>query len=160
MKTATYFTTILVLFLSSCSEVKQEETPEAVLKSFNSMFPNAQEVEWELEEDVWEAEFTLDEHEVSAEFNLEGEWLETETELGKEQIPHAVASVISEKYPNCMWLGYEEVRKPEFMAYEIEIEFEGETHEILISGSGEILEEETESSNEEPAEEETKPEAV
>ena len=140
MKTIHLFAVLPFAFIIGCNEVEQDNTPESVLKSFGTMFPNAKEVEWEHEEDSWEAGFMSNEHEVSVEFSETGGWIETETTLHRSEVPHLVVEGIYKKYANAEFLKFEEVRGEDFLAYEVDIRFEGEEIEILISGSGVLLE--------------------
>ena len=140
MKTIHLFTVLPFAFLIGCSEVEQDKTPESVLESFGTMYPNAKEVEWEHDDDTWEAEFISNEHEVSAEYSETGGWIETETTLHRNEVPSPVVDGIFAKYPNAEFLKFEEVRGEDFLAYEVDILFEEEEIEILISGSGLILE--------------------
>ena len=151
MKNIHLFAALPIALIFSCDEVEQDDTPESVLKSFSTMYPNAKEVEWEHEEDTWEADFTSNEHEISAEYSEAGGWIETETTLHRSEVPSLVVDGIFEKYPNAEFLKFEEVRGEDFLAYEVDIRFEGEEIEILISGSGMILE--GESGEEEESEE-------
>ena len=140
MKTMHLFAVLPFAFIIGCNEVEQDNTPESVLKSFGTMFPNAKEVEWEHEEDSWEAGFMSNEHEVSVEFSETGGWIETETTLHRSEVPPLVVEGIYKKYANAEFLKFEEVRGEDFLAYEVDIRFEGEEIEILISGSGVLLE--------------------
>lgn len=148
MKIIHLFAALPFVLLLGCTEVEQDDTPESVLRSFGTMYPNAKEVEWEHEKDVWEAEFTSNNHEVTAEFSEAGGWIETETTLNRSEVPIPVVDGIFAKYPNAEFLKFEEVRGEDFLAYEVNIRFEGEEIEVLISGSGIILEGEDEASDE------------
>lgn len=156
MKTIYAFASLPVVFLLSCSEVEQDHTPESVLQSFSTMYPNAKEVEWEHDEDTWEAEFMSNDHEVSVEYTEAGGWIETETTLHRSEVPAPVVEGIYKQFPNAEFLKFEEVRGEEFLAYEVDILHEEEEIEVLISGSGLILEGEGSNEEEEsaPAEEE------
>lgn len=156
MKTLYALASLPVALILSCSEVQKESTPESVLHSFSSMFPNAKEVEWEHDEDTWEAEFTSNEHEISVEYTEAGGWIETETTLYRSEVPAPVVEGIYKQFPNAEFLKFEEVRGEEFLAYEVDILHEEEEIEVLISGSGVILEGEGRTEEEEsaPAEEE------
>lgn len=155
MKTRYLLAALPFAFTLACSEVEEDETiPESVAQAFEKMYPDAQEVEWEKEEDIWEAEFMENAHEVSAEFTAAGGWIESETTLQRNEVPAPVVQAVLAKYPNAEFLEFEEVRGVEFMAYEVEFSFEGEEMEILISGSGVILESEEENESEEEQEQE------
>ncbi len=147
MKTLPFLLATLIIFsLNQCTSNEEEttpQTPESVLTAFSKMFPEATEVEWDAEdENNWEAEFILGENSMEAEFSREGAWLKTETELHKVDIPEVVIEAILAKYPKCEWRGFEEVRSENFLAYEVELIYQGEEIELMVTGSGQILEDE------------------
>jgi hypothetical protein len=66
--------------------------PPAVLHSFMEQFPlGTEKVRWRRERrDEWEAEFKLTGVETSANFSETGQWLETETEITRAELPAAL----------------------------------------------------------------------
>jgi hypothetical protein len=74
-----YIIMILTIFTGfSCAQ--QVVPPDVVVKAFQKLYPDAENVEWEKEGDNFEAEFFEDGNEISAEFNAQGKLLEVENE--------------------------------------------------------------------------------
>jgi len=132
---------LVVLFsvlLISCDQQKVN-IPDSVKVSFEEMFPDATEVEWEMENDNgWEADFELDGKEASACFTINGEWIETEYEV--EDLPETIETIVNETYPGYKIDEIDMVESPEFNGYEIELENGEEELEILVTRNGEIVE--------------------
>ncbi len=62
-------------------------------------FPEIKKVEWKLKEDKnYEAEFKQKDVEVAAKFDDKGKWLETETAIGKSDLPKKVLAKILADY--------------------------------------------------------------
>lgn len=110
---------IVLVFFLACSP----PAPENIFNAFNEKYPDAQDVEWEMEdENEWEVEFELDGKEFIACFDEQGQWLETEMEVSPDQLPGAVTDILTEVYPEYKISESEWTENPEFKGYELEIE--------------------------------------
>lgn len=72
--------------------------PQAVLQAFQKAFPNAEDVEWEMEDNQYEAEFEQGDVEQSATFSAAGQLLETETEIAVGELPAAVRDYVAANF--------------------------------------------------------------
>lgn len=140
---------VVVEETTAIEETQQDESavPEAVQSAFNSAYPEAKDVEWEMENDIYEVEFELGENEHEAAYNAAGNKLEFETKLTEEsQIPENALRYISENYPNAE---IEEAAKKEITGkgaiFEVVIEVESEGEEAdknedgMENDEGEII---------------------
>lgn len=135
-------TTALVLgLIATTPAMAMENTPvpEAVENAFKAKFPNAEDVEWELENDnLWEVEFEMNDIEYEATFSADGTWLETETEVEEENLPATVKAALDAKYADYDLEEIEQVETPTGSFYEMEIDADDEEFEISIDASGQI----------------------
>jgi len=133
-----FYAVLALISLTACSQSKN--APQNVLNAFNQKFPNAKEVEWGKEnENVWEAEFELSDKDMSANFNLNGDWLETETEIAKKDLPKSVSIAISNAYKGyrIKEIGFTET--PKYKAFEVEVKKGNELIEVVLNGFGKII---------------------
>ena len=84
---------VITFGVFACSGVL---APDPVHKAFMEKFKNAANVEWEHEDNNWEAEFDLDGKHMEAEFDASGMWLETEWEIDLTDLPENAMSSIKE----------------------------------------------------------------
>lgn len=148
MKKITYLITFAaILGLSACDkdEIKSEDVqaekternegdiqvPTAVATSFSREFPQAKDVEWEMEGTVYEVEFELGQTEHEAAYAETGTLLELETKLKEtSQIPATALTYITANYPNA---DIEEAAMKEINGkgtfYEVVIELENDEEE-------------------------------
>lgn len=131
-------------------QTTQNGVPQAVLKSFQSKFVDAKEVEWEIEGDEFEAGFKLEGQEFEAEFDKDGNWLATEKEIALTDIPAPVLESIKAKYPD------RELKEAEWVnsakhgeCYEVELLKDNKEMDVYFSPDGTFLEEEAEEAVEE-----------
>lgn len=67
------------------------QTPNNVKKAFNEKYPNAIDVSWGIDRNsLREAHFKIDGIKYRADFTLSGKWVETETNVGWDDLPKAV----------------------------------------------------------------------
>lgn len=138
---------VAIIGLFSISMIQSKiDVPKAVTATFDSKYPTAQKVEWELEkEGEYEAEFKIAKKEMSANFLADGTWLETEMEIKTEALPQAVKTAITTLFPSYELEEAEQVEKPEAaMAYEVKLENEADDTEIeaVFSADGTLLKKE------------------
>ncbi len=114
--------------------------PENVQTAFTKKFNTVQKVKWTQEDNEWEAEFELNKTEMSASYDNSGNWLETETEIDKKDVPAEILKAVTQKFGDWEIDELEKIEKPDFKGYEIALEKdETETEtEILVSETGEI----------------------
>ena len=78
----------LALFMFSCNEAKDDEgmgdddatvettmsinVPQAVKDAFAATYPNATDIEWEMEDGKYEVEFEVEDNEMSVLYNADG----------------------------------------------------------------------------------------
>jgi len=73
--------------------------PDEVEEAFKKQYPNATEVEWEVDSNgYWEASFEDDGTDYRADFTTDAVWVETETSIEFEDLPDAVKVAVRELY--------------------------------------------------------------
>lgn len=99
MKNTLFSLSLLTLAPLAASAANAKTTPpEAVLQAFQKTFPNADDVDWEMENGHYEAEFEQGEVEQSATFSASGQLLETETEIAVSELPAAARDYVAAHY--------------------------------------------------------------
>ena len=125
------------LLIAACGQ--NNMPPRAVKDAFTKKFNAVQKFKWELEDNEWEAEFNSDGKEMSASFDSTGNWLETETEIKREDVPAEVFKSVHLKYDGWKIKEIEKVEKPGFNGYEFELKNKETKTEIVVSDSGELI---------------------
>ena len=139
---------LALLLVHACDVDKK--VPEKVKTSFEQKFPDAKNVEWDMENDTeWEAEFTMNGVEYSSNFTVAGEWTETEFEMKITELPEAVQIVLNSNYSDYNIEGIESSETKEGVVYEIALEKGENNVELSISKEGVVLNKVTVEENEE-----------
>lgn len=71
---------LLITFLSGSSFAGEIAVPDTVKQALQTLYPGAQDVEWEAEGDNFEAEFTFGDKDMEVLFDKNGTVLEEESE--------------------------------------------------------------------------------
>ncbi|MFZ0490123.1 MAG: PepSY-like domain-containing protein [Salegentibacter sp.] len=137
-------TAAFVLALFTLTACGQGQVPQEVKSTFNNKFPDATNVSWDNENsDEWEAEFKQNGTEYSASFSSEGEWMETENQIDKAQLPSEVAQGLQSKYPGASIEKAEKAERKDGTVYEIEIESDGGEMEVIFDSQGNFVKKES-----------------
>ena len=90
---------LAVLFAFAQTAFTQaSKVPEAVKMTFAKAYPNADDVEWELEDGNFEVEFEMtDDQEMSVVYDANGIVLETELEIAFSALPQAAQEALKGK---------------------------------------------------------------
>jgi len=142
---------IATIFIA-CEE--KVDAPAKIKSSFEQKYPDTKVIEWEFdnEDKMWEAEFKMGKPELTAVFSENGDWVETEQEIKKKDLPQPVRATLQSEFAEYDIEETEFVETPEGKFYEIEVELEKKDSEIeielLISPDGKVIKKEEEQDEE------------
>ena len=125
----------------SAQKIAADKVPAAVLSTFKSKFPTAQNVAWEKENaKELEAAFTIGKEKHSAAFDLAGKWMETETTMEVSAMPKAVKEAIAKQYADYKVKESVQVETPDKGSfYEADLTKGMEKLEVQFSADGKLL---------------------
>jgi hypothetical protein len=139
MKTITLFLLANFIALLFACESGKTDTPETVKKTFANMFPDASDVEWKMEDDMWEAEFESEGASYEVSFYENGDWYETEFEIKLADLPETAMFILEADYAGLEILETEVVERADFSGYEVEVEKDGKELELYFNEAGELV---------------------
>lgn len=121
-------------------------TPEALVTKFKSLYPDAKDVTWEMEDSLYEASFRQDTVKKSVTLNPDGTVRFMETDISPDSLPQAVKDYVvqqagGKKISGAAMITYADGH----FAYEAEVE----KLDYLFDGAGQYLSVETEEGEEE-----------
>jgi uncharacterized membrane protein YkoI len=126
-------------------KVPLDKVPAAVMNAVKKKFPAAkiEEAAKEVEDGktTYEIGIEQDEHDVTVSLEEDGTILEIERELAVKDLPSAVTSSITAKYPRATLKKAEEVTEGDKVTYEVIVVPESKkAREVVLDRSGKILE--------------------
>jgi hypothetical protein len=127
-------------FVATAQHITTDRVPGQVGKAFRAKFPAAQQDSWSMEDGhTYEVDFFNGKKKQSATFDETGKWLETETEIGINQAPVAVAKAYMKQFTGFNIQDVYQQEKPDSTSYEITIIKTHQSYELLYSAKGELL---------------------
>lgn len=131
--------------LLSCEKYDDGKPSKAVRAEFNSMYPNARDVEWELEYGNWKVSFETgtapNVKEREAWFDVNGNWLRTETDISQSELPKAVKDALEASEYASPYLQIDDidyVETPDGDFYQVDVKVAGVEISLDVTASGVI----------------------
>ena len=136
-----YFIIGILMFCQIISHAQKNKVTTEAQKAFQTKFPSAKEVKWEMEsKDDYEASFVMDGKKGSANFSGKGEWMETEMGIPQANTPKAIIDGFNKAFAGAT---ITEVYKIESKVgknyFEIEYNLKGKTKEAKIDPTGKVM---------------------
>lgn len=131
------FTIVVSICILACERAK---VPQKIQESFTAKVPVAADIVWTIEGDIYQVDYMLSSKHTTAYYDEQGQWLETETELAVDELPHNVLQTLQTKMGEYTILDIElvETREGELL-YEVDLQKDNKTYDILFNKDGKIL---------------------
>lgn len=135
-----------MVFLNSCDkddDIRFSDVPQAVVNTFNAMFPNVERAEWEKNRGYYVAECWYQQVETQAWFKKDGTWSMTESDLRMSltNLPEAVQTAFNtSKYATWRVDDIDKFERPTDTFYLIEVETNGKRdRDLFFAPDGTLL---------------------
>ena len=132
---------LLIGFIPSLLLGQQFDIPTEVVKTFETKFQDAEDVEWNIKDGNFEASFYIDDDYTVSLFNKNGAWLETAISINQNDISQSFIDKVYDSYKGSEInniFNVETATKNQF--YRIELEDDDANYTINISTKGAITE--------------------
>ena len=128
----------LIFGILSCTNA---QIPEEIISQFQLMEPLATSTEWFVQGKIYKVYYKLDrQNRITSYFDRQGNWLETETEIGVEELNSAVLNVLETKFNDYEIVDIEIIKTFDFkILYEIDLIRNDKSYDILFDTTGRIL---------------------
>ena len=126
---------------ASCAQSKENKVvPKVVSEAFAKEYPNTK-VEWDIEDDGFEAEFKLNGKDASADYDKNGNKLAIEIEVNESELPTSVLTYIKTNYPNQKIKESAKITdSTNVVTYEAEIKIDGKKSDLIFDTNGKLIE--------------------
>lgn len=142
------FTLLLssALTVAYAQKVKPDNVPAPVEEAFSKMYPDAKNVEWEMEDGNYEAEVDINKIETSVVFTPAGAHVMTEVEIAPDALPAAAINYVK---TNLGGKKIKEAAKMTTAAGVVTYEAEVDEADYIFDASGAFLKKEVENEGDE-----------
>ncbi len=125
MKPLFILLTVIASFFSKTSSANEDIVNNAILKSFQTSFANAKEVDWSINKNLYKASFTLDGQHINAYYNSESSFIAMTRNIHSSQLPIALQTTIKREYSGFWISDLFEIANEEGTSYYITLENAG-----------------------------------
>lgn len=131
------FTTVIMTFFA-CHPVKSQ-TPKEVKEAFQTKYPGENDPDWEIDSNGnYESHFKIDGIKYRADFSPTGNWIETETNIKKKDLPEPIIRALKENYGSEFITEIEKVDSAaKGLFYDVEFKRKGKNKDVEFRASGE-----------------------
>ena len=117
--------------------IKADMVPSAVIKDFNTKFPDAQKVKWKRIEALFFARFKKNNKGIDVTYKSSGEWVETLTEISISEVPAEVVTGINNIFTGAEIVAAASVNQAtKEILYVIQLKCKGKKTEMTFDAKG------------------------
>ncbi|ADV48324.1 PepSY-like domain-containing protein [Cellulophaga sp. E16_2] len=141
MRTCLFFLTLFISVTYMSCQYQDGKVPKVVKENFNAKYPNENDPDWDIDKnDNFEASFKKDGVHYRADFSPNGNWIETENNIDKKDLPEVIQDIIDTKYEAYKIVEIEEVTHyQKGFFYDVEITKDGNKQDVEFLKSGAII---------------------
>lgn len=134
----------VLLTTFACEKYDDGRPPKVVREHFAQMFPDAKDVEWEVESGYWKVSFEtgtgVSRAESEAWYEDGGTWVRTETETSPSSLPEEIKTILnSSEYASAMIEDVKFVQTPDGDFYQFELQVAGASIYVNVYDDGRII---------------------
>lgn len=137
MKNTIFVFSASLLFVICCKPTESKiAVPDTVSKKFNSLYPKATDLTWEMEDSLFEASFMLDTVNTSITFSSDGTPVDVESAIPISSLPAAITDYTAQQLPGKSIKGAAMITHADgTVSYEIDVE----KRDYFFDGSGQFI---------------------
>jgi len=144
MKKHLIFGLAAVLFFTSIAvaqDIPQSQVPAEVVSSFQKAFPDARDVEWEMDGNLYKVEFEIGMRQLDhdAWYNDAGQLLKHQEEISKNSLPKQVAAGVKQEFKGYRIEDVEKITEGDKVTYKLEVKSSMEEWKLTLDSNGKVL---------------------
>lgn len=138
----TILITALLLWTAAsfAQDVAPSEVPSVILNSLKEKFPKAEDVEWEIEGDLYNVEFDIGRTDHELWFDRTGKITKHEEDIRQSDLPAPIAETIKRDFGKYRVSDVKRVQSENTTVYRLELESTLEEWKVTFAADGKVLE--------------------
>ncbi|MDO6517710.1 PepSY-like domain-containing protein [Zobellia uliginosa] len=136
-----FFAALGTLSFSQAQDLPKSQVPSVILNQFNSQFPKATDVEWEMDGTLYNVEFEIGwnrDHDVW--YDAEGKMVKQKEEIASKELPQAVHKTIETDFKGYSTDDVERITDEGKIFYKMELNsLLKQDWEVVFDANGNIL---------------------
>ncbi len=124
--------------LSAAQDLNQDQVPSVVLNAFQTKYPKATDVEWELKGELYEVEFDIDRKDYDVWIDKSGTIKKQKEDFPKAQLPPAVAEKLKSEFKDYQIDDVDRIEENGKVYFLIDLDGRPDDREVLFSENGTV----------------------
>ena len=144
MKKHFIFSLAAAIFFTSAAvaqDIPQSQVPAGVVSNFKQAFPDAMDVEWEMDGNLYKVEFEMGmrklDHDVW--YNDAGQLLKHKEEISKNSLPKQVGNSVKQEFKGYRLEDVEKITEGDKVTYKLEVKSSMEEWKLTLDSNGKVL---------------------
>jgi len=126
----------------SAQDMNVNDVPSDLRTSFERAYPNAKDVEWEMEGENYKVEFEIEREDHEIWYSSEGNTAKMEKEISDSDLPQPIQSAITSSYDGYTIDEIDMIEENGGATYEVELEKSGDDDKkVIFDADGKVLNE-------------------
>ncbi|MUH34721.1 hypothetical protein D9O36_02605 [Zobellia amurskyensis] len=122
-------------------DIPQNQVPSIIVNKFNKQFPNASDIEWEMDGSLYNVDFEMGwntDHDVW--YNAEGDVVKHKEDIAKSELPQAVKDRIKTDFKGYSIDDLERITDNQKVVYKLELDaFTKQDWDAIIDADGTLI---------------------
>jgi uncharacterized membrane protein YkoI len=121
-------------------DISQKEVPSLVLNAFQTKYPNAAQVEWELKGEVYKAEFEVGSREHDLWIDKTGNITKHKEDFPKSELPHAITQKLQSEFKDYKIDDADKIEEGGKVTYEVDLDGNKDDRKVFFTADGTVQE--------------------
>lgn len=137
-----FFASVFFLGINTAvmsQDMLPEQVPSVVLNTFDRAFPDAVDVEWEWERDLYSVEFELGRRDHEVWLNESGDIVRQKEDLSSGDLPRSVIDAVNARFKDGRIDDVEKITEGKRVIFEIEVDTRDGDREFYMDEKGQLV---------------------
>lgn len=144
MKKHFIFGLAAAIFFTSAAvaqDIPQSQVPTGVVSNFQKAFPDAMDVEWEMDGNLYKVEFEIGMRKLDhdAWYDDAGQLLKHQEEISKNSLPKQVTAGVKQEFKGYRIEDVERITEGDKVTYKLEVKSRTEEWKLTLDSNGTVL---------------------
>lgn len=122
-------------------DIPQSQVPAGVVSNFQKAFPDAMDVEWEMDGNLYKVEFEIGMRKLDhdAWYDDAGQLLKHQEEISKNSLPKQVTAGVKQEFKGYRIEDVERITEGDKVTYKLEVKSRTEEWKLTLDSNGKVL---------------------
>lgn len=122
-------------------DIPQSQVPTGIVSNFQKAFPDAMDVEWEMDGNLYKVEFEIGMRQLDhdAWYDDAGKLLKHQEEISKNSLPKQVTAGVKQEFKGYRIEDVEKITEGDKVTYKLEVKSSMEEWKLTLDSNGKVL---------------------